>query len=91
MHLLLSALRAFDAAARKGRFRGAADALGITPTAISYHIRGFEDQLGIKLFDHSARNAADGHGQCLVAHVAKSGAYCGRSDIYGAVADAADQ
>lgn len=52
----LSALRAFDAAARRGSFRAAAEHLSITPTAISHHIRGLEDQLGIRLFERAGRD-----------------------------------
>ena len=58
MHLSLSALRAFDAAAQNGSFRGAAEVLSVTPTAISHHIRGLEDHLGLKLFDRSGRDVA---------------------------------
>jgi len=58
MQLSLAALRAFDAAARKGSFRAAAEALAVTPTAISHHIRGLEDHLGLKLFDRRAREVA---------------------------------
>jgi LysR family transcriptional regulator, glycine cleavage system transcriptional activator len=53
----LSALRAFDAAAKRGSFRAAADHLSVTPTAISHHIRGLEDQLGVKLFERAGREA----------------------------------
>lgn len=52
----LPALRAFDAAARQGSFRAAAETLSVTPTAISHHIRGLEDQLGVKLFERSGRD-----------------------------------
>jgi len=58
VQLSLSALRAFDAAAQKGSFRAAAEAISVTPTAISHHIRGLEDHLGLKLFDRSGRNVA---------------------------------
>ena len=51
----LSSLRAFDAAAQRGSFRAAAEHLAVTPTAISHHIRGLEDQLGVALFDRSGR------------------------------------
>lgn len=51
----LSALRAFEAAARHGSFRAAADMLVVTPTAISHHIRGLEDHLGVQLFLRSGR------------------------------------
>lgn len=51
----LPALRAFDAAARQGSFRAAAETLSVTPTAISHHIRGLEDQLGVSLFTRVGR------------------------------------
>ncbi|WP_237212678.1 LysR family transcriptional regulator [Ruegeria lacuscaerulensis] len=56
-HMLpsLSALRAFDAAARTGSFRAAAEELSVTPTAISHHIRGLEAQLGAALFERTGR------------------------------------
>ena len=54
----LAALRAFDAAARNGSFRAAAAELSVTPTAISHHIRGLEDQLGVKLFKREGRDVA---------------------------------
>ncbi|KIC26892.1 MULTISPECIES: LysR substrate-binding domain-containing protein [unclassified Leisingera] len=52
----LSALRAFEAAASTGSFRAAAELLSVTPTAISHHIRGLEEQLGTKLFKRSGRD-----------------------------------
>ncbi len=54
----LPALRAFDAAARQGSFRAAAEDLSVTPTAVSHHIRGLEDQLGLKLFEREGRDVA---------------------------------
>jgi len=54
----LTALRAFDAAARNDSFRAAAADLTVTPTAISHHIRGLEDQLGVKLFRREGRDVA---------------------------------
>lgn len=51
----LQALRAFDAAARFSSFRKAADSLRVTPTAISHHIRGLEDHLGVQLFLREGR------------------------------------
>ncbi len=54
----LPALRAFDAAAQQGSFRAAAEKLSVTPTAISHHIRGLEDQLGVKLFERVGRDVA---------------------------------
>jgi LysR family glycine cleavage system transcriptional activator len=53
--LPLSALRAFEAAARLGSFRQAADDLAVTPTAISHQIRALEAQLGLALFDRQVR------------------------------------
>ncbi|WP_170432016.1 LysR substrate-binding domain-containing protein [Ruegeria arenilitoris] len=52
----LPALRAFETAARLGSFRAASEALSVTPTAISHHIRGLEDQLGTQLFVRSGRD-----------------------------------
>lgn len=46
----LSALRAFEAAARLGSAKQAATELSVTPTAISHQIRNLEDQLGLRLF-----------------------------------------
>jgi LysR family glycine cleavage system transcriptional activator len=46
----LNALRAFEAAARTGGFVGAAEELGVTPAAISQHIRKLEDFFGKDLF-----------------------------------------
>jgi LysR family glycine cleavage system transcriptional activator len=46
----LHALRAFDAAAKFGRFRDAAAALGLSESAISHQVRRLEDYLGIALF-----------------------------------------
>lgn len=54
----LSALRAFDAAARLGSFKAAADALNVSATAISHHIRGLEAQTGIALFLRGTRQVS---------------------------------
>ena len=54
----LSALRAFDSAARFGSFRAAAEHLHVTPTAISHHVRALEAQLGIALFSRVGRDVA---------------------------------
>lgn len=51
----LAALRAFDAAARLGSFKAAADALNVSATAISHHIRGLEAQIGVALFQRGTR------------------------------------
>ncbi len=47
----LSALHAFEAAARHGSFSGAADELNLSQGAVSRQIRGLELSLGIRLFD----------------------------------------
>lgn len=46
----LSALRAFEAAARHQSAKLAAEELSVTPTAISHQIRQLEESLGIALF-----------------------------------------
>lgn len=46
----LSAVRAFEAAARLQNFTRAADELGMTQAAISYQIRQLEDRVGQRLF-----------------------------------------
>src|SRR5208283_4999597 len=51
----LSALRAFEAAARHMSFRRAADELNVTPAAISHQVKALEDYLGIKLFRRLVR------------------------------------
>jgi LysR family glycine cleavage system transcriptional activator len=46
----LSALRAFEAAARLKSFSKAAEALNVTPAAISHQVAALEADLGVKLF-----------------------------------------
>lgn len=53
----MRALTAFEAAARLGSFRHAADELGITRSAVSHQIKALEDGLGISLFRRDARRA----------------------------------
>lgn len=48
--LPLNALQAFERAARAGSFAVAAAELGVTPTAISQHIRLLEDRFGKQVF-----------------------------------------
>jgi LysR family transcriptional regulator, glycine cleavage system transcriptional activator len=54
----LSALRAFEVAARRLSFKDAAEELGLTPTAISHHVRVLEDHCGVKLFRRRPRPLA---------------------------------
>ncbi|ALN60248.1 transcriptional regulator, LysR family [Lysobacter enzymogenes] len=51
----LSALRAFEAAARLRSFKRAAQELSVTPTAISHQIRGLEEHIGVRLFERQTR------------------------------------
>ena len=52
----LSGLRAFDAAARLGSFRAAADALGVTPSAVSHQIKALEREIASPLFHRRGRD-----------------------------------
>ena len=52
----LSALRAFEAAARQMSFSKAADELHVTPAAISHQIHALEQDLGVKLFHRLNRS-----------------------------------
>jgi LysR family glycine cleavage system transcriptional activator len=51
----LRALSAFEAAARLGSFRQAADELGITRSAVSHQIKALELGIGVPLFSREAR------------------------------------
>ena len=51
----LTALRAFEAAARHLSLTKAAEELGVTPAAISHQVRQLEDQLGVELFRRLTR------------------------------------
>lgn len=51
----LTALRAFEAAARWGSFKQAASELALTPTAVSHQVRALEDRLGLRLFERRTR------------------------------------
>ena len=51
----LSALRAFEAAARLQSFSKAADELNVTPAAISHQIHALEADLGVSLFNRRNR------------------------------------
>eukprot|EP01133_Synstelium_polycarpum_P025630 gene25630-30771_t len=51
----LRSLHAFEAAARHGSFKAAAEELGVTPTAISHQIRLLEGTCGCQLFQRRPR------------------------------------
>ena len=51
----LSALRAFEAAARHSSFRAAADELSVTHSAISHQVKALEQEFGVPLFSRGGR------------------------------------
>lgn len=55
MQVSLQALKAFEAAARLGSFKAAANELSLTPTAISHHINNLESRLNVDLFYRQVR------------------------------------
>lgn len=62
----LSAIRAFEAAARHGSFKQAAQELGVTPTAISHQVRALEAHTGLRLFERRTRKVVlNGAGEQL--------------------------
>jgi len=73
IHLPLSALRAFEAAARTGSFRAAADDLSLTPSAVSHAVRGLEQSLGAALFLREGRSIRlTPDGETLIQHVERA-------------------
>jgi LysR family transcriptional regulator, glycine cleavage system transcriptional activator len=66
----LSALRAFEAAARRRSFKLAAEELAVTPTAISHSIRALEEDLKTPLFVRKTRAVeVTAEGRALLAAV----------------------
>ncbi|WP_407048904.1 LysR substrate-binding domain-containing protein [Methyloraptor flagellatus] len=66
----LSTIRAFEAAARTGSFRSAANELHLTPSAVSHAIRKLESLLGATLFRRDARTVTlTPAGEALMTHV----------------------
>jgi LysR family glycine cleavage system transcriptional activator len=51
----LSAIRVFEAAARRENFTAAAQELGMTQAAVSYQVKLLEERLGISLFQRAGR------------------------------------
>jgi len=51
------AFRILNAIAQAGSFAGAARALGLVPSALTYRVRQIEDALDVLLFDRSSRQA----------------------------------
>jgi len=67
--LPLTALRAFEAAARHTSYSRAAEELGLTHGAVSHHIKGLEALLGVTLFQRKGgRMIPTEHGQRLAVH-----------------------
>src|SRR5215467_3014762 len=56
--LPLNALRVFEAVATRLSFAGAAEALHVTPAAVSMQVRALEEYLGVPLFRRSGRGIA---------------------------------
>lgn len=53
--LPLNALRAFEAAARMGSFTAAAAELGVSPGAVTAHVKALEGALGTDLFERQSK------------------------------------
>lgn len=51
----LRLLRAFCLAARHSSFKGAADRLSLTPSAVSHQVKELEEELGVTLFERRTR------------------------------------
>jgi DNA-binding transcriptional LysR family regulator len=79
--LPLAALRAFEAAARLQSLRDAAAEIGLSPSAVSHHVRNLEGLLGARLFDRLARGVAlTAAGRALAADL--SPAFCAIAEAY---------
>ena len=66
-----AALNAVSAVVREGSFEGAAQALGITPSAISQRVRGYEEKLGALLIVRGQPCLPTTVGKALCAHIDK--------------------
>jgi LysR family glycine cleavage system transcriptional activator len=82
----LSAVRAFEAAARHENFTLAAGELGMTQAAISYQIRLLEERLGIPLFVRSKQRVTLSEAGRRVAPLV-SGALDGIADAFEGLVD----
>ena len=49
----LNAIRAIEIVARRGALAPAAEELGVTPGAVSQHLRRAEERLGLELFERT--------------------------------------
>ncbi|WP_249977975.1 LysR family transcriptional regulator [Vreelandella olivaria] len=55
MNASLQAIKAFEAAARLGSFKEAAEEMAITPAGVSHHISNLEQRVGVPLFARANR------------------------------------
>jgi LysR family transcriptional regulator, glycine cleavage system transcriptional activator len=66
----LASVRAFEAAARHGSFRAAAQEMNLSPSAVSHAILKLEQALGTALFEREGRNVhLSPDGEMLMRHV----------------------
>lgn len=56
MRLPLATLEIFDAIAREGSFKGAANRLGLQPSTVSHQLKALEEQLGTALIIRTTRS-----------------------------------
>lgn len=71
MTISLQPLSVFEAAARHGSFRLAADELALSPSAVSHAISRLEASLGTRLFDRTQRRVRlSADGETLQRHIA---------------------
>jgi LysR family transcriptional regulator, glycine cleavage system transcriptional activator len=85
--LPLAALRAFEAAARLKSLREAAAEIGLSPSAVSHHVRNLEGLLGARLFDRLARGVTlTEAGRTLAAEL--SPAFCAIAEAYSKAGNA---
>ena len=68
-----------------GSFAGAADAVGLTQSAVSLQIRHLEEELGAELFDRTRRSPRfNAKGRALAAHARKVVEICAHITAHGA-------
>lgn len=69
----LSAVRTFEAAARRRSFKGAASELNLTASAVSHAVRKLEQALGVALFERDSNGIAlTAAGEALLEHVSRA-------------------
>ena len=69
----LNALKAFNAAARHGSIRGAANELLVTPQAVSQQVKLLEDTLQVTLFERRGRSIESTEAADLLARYVEAG------------------